>query len=69
MLIPTIMETTKRGAQGWVMFEKYNPSELRIYLKPILEALEADRSDDWAFLWGELQKFDRYLEIKEREER
>ncbi|MCB7128413.1 MAG: hypothetical protein J3T61_02600 [Candidatus Brocadiales bacterium] len=50
------------------MFEKYNPSELRIYLKPVLEAVEADRTDEWTFLWGELQKFDHHLEIKEREE-
>ncbi len=34
------------------MFSKYAPLELRIYLKPILEAVEADRSDDWVFLWG-----------------
>ena len=50
------------------MFSKYNPQELRIYLKPILEAVEADSSDDWVFLWGELKKFDSYLESKEREE-
>ena len=50
------------------MSSKYAPQELRIYLKPILEAVEADKGDDWAFLWGELKKFDRHLEIKEREE-
>ena len=50
------------------MFEKYSPQELRIYLKPILEAVGADTGDDWVFLWGELQKFDLHLEVKEREE-
>ncbi|MDA2916664.1 hypothetical protein MYX64_07495 [Nitrospinae bacterium AH_259_B05_G02_I21] len=51
-----------------MMFSKYNPQELRIYLKPILDAVKADTGDDWMFLWGELQKFDRHLEIREREE-
>lgn len=44
------------------MFEKNNPSELRIYLKPILVALEADKGDEWVRLWGLLQRFDSFLE-------
>ncbi len=44
------------------MFQKHSPQELRIYLKPILDAVEADTGDDWVLLWGELQKLDRHLE-------
>lgn len=46
------------------MFSKHTPKALRIYLKPILEALEVDKSDEWVFLWGEILKFDRFLESK-----
>lgn len=49
------------------MFSKYDPQELRIYLKPILDAVEADRGNDWVFLWGESRNSTAILRAKFQE--